>query len=559
MKKRQLLCILLLLIALPVVFSEKHMILLAVEETAEGHKGSTAHLYLKTIEGTGQVFTATYPLTEMDTQISARFAKDIACSYAKNRCEKDFLYTITSESPIVGGPSGGAAITVLTIAELLEDNINEKISITGTINSGGIIGPVGGVKEKIIVAASSRLDTILIPKGNRFTESDENATVDLVEYGKELGIEVIEVSTIDEAYAYFVNKVPLKQDIVPVIDPKYKETMRTLADLLCNRSNELQQGLGGELFEEALNLTKNARVSYEKEQYYSAASHCFGANIKFLQILYQNLTYEEIREKMNELKKEADSFYTPKYESITDLQIFMVVKERLFEANSWLEKTNESLEKAGNNQSYLEDARMQAAYANERLASAKVWSRFFDNKEQKYVFSSEKMKEGCIKKLAEAEERYQYVKIYFPSLVEETYHEITQAKEDMKNGNYELCIFKAAKAKAESDVFLGAMGVTSDYLGQIIEEKLKIVGKILSEQETFPIVAYSYYEYANNLKDENTYSGLLYAEYALELADLDSYVGFEKQEIEKDMQGRIIVAILILLFLAVTIWYFEKK
>ena len=118
---------------------------------------------------------------------------------------------------------------------------------------------------------------------------------------------------------------------------------------------------------------------------------------------------------------------------------------------------------------------------------------------------------------------------------------------------------KAAKAKAESDVLLGVMGVTSDYLDQIIEEKLKIVGGILSEQEEFPIVAYSYYEYADNLKDDNTYSSLLYAEYALELADLGSYVGFQKEELDKDTQSRIIVVILILLILAASIWYIEKK
>ncbi|MBW2994819.1 hypothetical protein KY312_00555, partial [Candidatus Woesearchaeota archaeon] len=263
--------------------------------------------------------------------------------------------------------------------------------------------------------------------------------------------------------------------------------------------------------------------------------------------------------KLYELNKETKRFKVPGYDSINDLQIFMVVSERLFEAENWLKKTNESLDKAKKNESYLQDARDEIAYANERLASAYIWSEFFDKKEDKIIFDKEDLKKGCIEKLAEAQERYQYVKIYFPELVQDTFSEIMQAKKDIIEEQYELCLFRSAKAKAEADILLGVMGVKSSYLDQIIEEKLKVVGRILSEQETFPIVAYSYYEYSNNLKESDKYSSLLYSEYALELADLSPYLESSREKLELEREKKIVIVILVFLLLAISVWFIHNK
>ena len=134
------------------VAAEQSIPLLAVEENGNGSlgAGSTATLSLKIIQGTGKVYLDTFPLTKLDTQMSLRFARDIACQYSSKECTTyDFLYTLRADSSIVGGPSAGAAATILTIAELEGITIPEKTTITGTINSGGLIGNVGGVKEKI--------------------------------------------------------------------------------------------------------------------------------------------------------------------------------------------------------------------------------------------------------------------------------------------------------------------------------------------------------------------------------------------------------------------------
>ena len=59
-----------------------------------------------------------------------------------------------------------------------------------------------------------------------------------------------------------------------------------------------------------------------------------------------------------------------------------------------------------------------------------------------------------------------------------------------------------------------------------------IIERIISEnsaEETFPILGYSYYQYANNLKEDQPYNSLIYLEYALEMSDLGIYFPEEKE------------------------------
>ena len=210
----------------------KHLPLLAVQELPDGsYKGSTADLFLEIREGDGRVFLDTSPLTKIDTQISTRYAKDIACNYYDLDCDKyDFIYTIRAKSSIIGGPSAGAAIAALTTIAVLDLEYDEKVAITGTINSGGIVGPVGGVKEKVKVAAEEGLSIALVPLGSvssvkennssnetvNITELDnvnesnklvENPYENFTDYNVEdLSIEVVEVTDLNDLIYYLSGK-----------------------------------------------------------------------------------------------------------------------------------------------------------------------------------------------------------------------------------------------------------------------------------------------------------------------------------------------------------------
>src|SRR3989338_8796563 len=306
MKKIMLLVILIILF--PVAYAkEGHITLLAVKEVDSGLEGSTADLSLEIKSGSGRVFLDTFPLTKMDTQISTRFAKEIACDYIDFDCNRyDFIFTITADSTIIGGPSAGAAATMLAISLLQDISLDKSTAITGTINSGGLIGPVGGVKAKIDAASKSGIKKVLIPKGERFIESEPelaitnntiainlsqaNETLDLVEYGKKSNIVVVEVSDINDVIYEFTGKKIKEPEEGLVIDEEYQNTMNSLALMLCNRSNYLETELSKyplrneEMIgvkESAINLTKKADMAYKNNSYYSSASYCFGANVKY--------------------------------------------------------------------------------------------------------------------------------------------------------------------------------------------------------------------------------------------------------------------------------------
>src|SRR3989344_7728236 len=159
MRKLFFLFIILNLLLMPNALAKQgHMKLLAVKETESGYEGGIADLYLEMKPGSGRVFLETFPLTRTDTQMSTRFAKAIACDAIDMECDDtDFFYTITADSAIIAGPSAGAAISILTVAMLKNLDLNERYAITGTINSGGLIGPVGGLKAKVEAAKKAGL------------------------------------------------------------------------------------------------------------------------------------------------------------------------------------------------------------------------------------------------------------------------------------------------------------------------------------------------------------------------------------------------------------------
>ena len=93
------------------------------------------------------------------------------------------------------GPSAGAAMAVGFIAMFKGEHIQRGIALTGTIEPGGQIGPVGNIPDKIRAAAREGYRTVLIPRGQM-----HDPQWNLIELGFQLNMTVKEVDTIDEAY-----------------------------------------------------------------------------------------------------------------------------------------------------------------------------------------------------------------------------------------------------------------------------------------------------------------------------------------------------------------------
>ena len=225
--------------------------LLAVTEQGEG---LTAGLFLKLAPGTGNVFIQAEPVTKLDTRTSIRLAKETACqtieAIAENCNKHDFFYRIEANASLVGGPSAGAAAAALTVAALDEAPINKSVAVTGTINSGGLVGQVGGLNDKIQAASAAGLTEALIPDGERYLKifndssttpgETRNNTVDLVDYGKSLGVNVVEVSDIQEVLLHLTGRNYTTPEKNLEIDKHYSEVMDKLAGEICGRSQSSQ-------------------------------------------------------------------------------------------------------------------------------------------------------------------------------------------------------------------------------------------------------------------------------------------------------------------------------
>lgn len=93
------------------------------------------------------------------------------------------------------GPSAGAAMAVGFIAMFKGDRIQRGIALTGTLETGGQIGFVGGIPDKIRAAKREGYHIVLVPRGQIY-----DPRWNLNELAFQLNLTVKEVDTVDEAY-----------------------------------------------------------------------------------------------------------------------------------------------------------------------------------------------------------------------------------------------------------------------------------------------------------------------------------------------------------------------
>jgi uncharacterized protein len=570
MKKLLFLIIFFLSIIIPCAYSQEGKIpLLALLNRESGSEGFIAELDLKIIEGNERIYLQTFPMTQESTQASMSFAKKIACDEFEIDCsKKDFLYTITAIPGTIGGPSAGAAASLLTLAVLLQKPIKEKTAITGTINSGGLIGPVGGLDKKIEAAAKNGIKKVLIPFGTAKSKIKDNLTIDLIKFGAELNITVKEVFNLEEAAEIVLGIKKKEKSHIFKIDEKYINKMKNVAELLCNRKDEMKK----KYFKtDEKNFTKKAESAFEKEDYYTSASYCFRENFELRKTFFSEKTEEETIKEIEKLKyitkKLREETEKKPIRTITDIETYMAVMERIEETEQLLEYQNQT----------IEEIKDLAALATERLYSASVWSEFFDiSYDTRILDLKDEIKKSCQEKISEAEERYSYVKIlYQKDTITGLRETLNNAYFSMEKKDYIMCLYKASKSKADSDLLISLQGINDEIYNKTIELKLNAARKAISRTlstGSFPIIAYSYYEYAKNLFEFNEPAAAIFAEYALELANIDIYFkekrndaitvikGESAQEIrakqeKKEETFRIIVTIFLIL-LIIFIWIF---
>lgn len=103
-------------------------------------------------------------------------------------------FHVTIDSGDVQGPSAGLMFALAISNRLSASDLTHgyKIAGTGEIDADGVVGPIGGVKQKVIGARESGARLFFVPRFLNYAEAKRYAS----------GITLVPVSTLSEAIAY---------------------------------------------------------------------------------------------------------------------------------------------------------------------------------------------------------------------------------------------------------------------------------------------------------------------------------------------------------------------
>jgi uncharacterized protein len=389
---------------------------LAVSMLENGsYVGSISWIEVRVISpGSGVVYVSTEPLSDIDLQASARAAVMIA-SYLSNidPFKYDYLISVRADAPIIGGPSAGSAMVAAIYSALTNTSLDPRVASTGMILPDGLIGPVGGVPEKVVAAATSGFKIIAIPWGQsiysevRYVRQNigpitvirpASFSVNVSDLANRYGASVVEVGTAEELLSVFtdglfrISNVSMKPFLtdaeVSILYNAYRN-LSMLQEKSLYSALEKLRGVGDRgIYSSINNLIASSR-SYrntsqnllESGYYYPALSNIFTSY--YIARLAENMasayssrdagsyarSYIDNIERMLDNYRHLWSQYTNKQAyGINEIYILPEVFKRVYDAE---ENINTSMAYLGYGD--VINALYYASYAEARLRSIDAW------------------------------------------------------------------------------------------------------------------------------------------------------------------------------------------
>ncbi|MDO8660517.1 MAG: S16 family serine protease, partial [Candidatus Woesearchaeota archaeon] len=161
----------------------------------------------------------TSPVIGNETQVSMRtavaVAREISVEANREFQKSDLYFSFGQNARSVEGTSAGAAMTIATLALLLDLKLNQTVAITGSINANGTIGPVGGVLQKASALRDSGYVLFIVPTGESIEKS---TTVNEVQDCKERQLKngVFRVCTVKHQAS--VNSIAVNETGISVVE-----------------------------------------------------------------------------------------------------------------------------------------------------------------------------------------------------------------------------------------------------------------------------------------------------------------------------------------------------
>jgi len=561
----------------------------AVARTESGYIGVISTITV-TVQnnGSGRVFVDTLPLTQIDMQGSARLAVKVAETLVKNdkNCnvnpsEYDYFFVVRTSSPVIGGPSAGAIMTVATIALLENWPMNNWTVMTGMINPDGSIGPVGGIVQKIDAAASVGATRFLIPKGQgTYTELVTETTVEgnvrtvitrsVVKYVADYaldtyGMEVVEVEDINEAVRYFTeyNFSVLTSD-GNITTEDYSDFMEPLASTLLEEAENLFNNASdffdntsisnyyptyyrsqiADVLNTAEQILQDSRIWFEEGLYYSSTTKSFQSLINSRTVYYACEYYNSVDKDVyiSSLLDEVSSFFenesvkarSAAIEGIISLQCIGAAQARASDAETYLSEA----EAAYNSYNYdFLGVIYKIAFAMERSRSVGWWIGFssyfndsgtvnitvLENLAAEYIDDAQQSSVYSSVILQEIGEVSGILADYLSSAEEL----LSVARENLEKDYPAAALFEALQALVKANLAIEMIDTDAE---DKIDRARDTAGSRISQSRNLgmePILAVSYYELGQVFANESNYNdALIYYKYSGIIAGALGFTNF---------------------------------
>ncbi len=476
-----------------------------------GEGGNTVTVSIRLVPGQGNEYVRLYPYAGVSTQQSIKMALEYSREKSGSEYSDCDVLVDFGQLPYgeyIDGPSAGVAMTVISYALFENLSVREDTLITGSVDSYGTVGSVGGLYEKAKAAVANDADYFITPYNTIY----ESLTLDRLE--ERYGIEIIEVRTVDEAINFMLYDIAVPERNYSVYESRISENLTPIdyPEMLPLRETALkmiemenwtlemmpvsEKPIGDYFYDSISEQLEINELGY----YFTAANDAF---LNYVEISTINAVLEDhvdLEEKREEIISCLDSRERP---VMTEGNFEWAVASDL--RRSWAVNKLNTTPVSGS--MLIEEE--YAAY--HELMYADAWCRVsgmladIASDSEGAEINEVSWKELAERKIKEAETRQH---------TPETASRLELAKSSYENGYYGAAIYDAVYVISMDDVDLDLLLSTSEEIQEHAErlseeERTSVWGKIYQSQGLFfmrentPSVSTSYrlFVYAGNLDE----------------------------------------------------------
>jgi hypothetical protein len=187
-------------------------------------EGAMVNVSVEVESGRGRVLVQTTPLMGVVFQDAANVAVLVAEEQSGvNLSGSDVIFSIQAPNEVssIDGPSAGALMTTILLSVMEGFPVNESVTLTGTIETDGSIGQIGGAVEKGQAAAASGKTLLLLPRENSRLVVYQEVTRSFngLSMTEERPVFVDSGTYIEENFGIQVEYVETIEDVLAIVRP----------------------------------------------------------------------------------------------------------------------------------------------------------------------------------------------------------------------------------------------------------------------------------------------------------------------------------------------------